>query len=197
MKFFTPDLLERFGSEDTRVARAAQEELDRRADEYLQTLHRIDVRLPQRFRDLLDQFHLHDARVISHPPLMMTDLEWLEHALRAGLPLGWRLFGGGLGRMPSYWVPLQLDTPPREILVLQYRCVQIENAELHGSLFEECPYLEWQYDEVDLVQGGESPEFRHSILFTRGFELRLKFTDFDFATLKPIEVPRELTRAGR
>ena len=117
--------------------------------------------------------------------------------MRSGLPLGWRVFGPGERRLSSYWIPLQLDTPPREILVLQYRSVQIEYAELHDSLFEECPYLEWQYDEVDLVQAGESLEFRHSILFTRGFELRLRFSDFDFATLKPIEVPGEPTRAGR
>jgi hypothetical protein len=197
MKFFTPDLLERFGLEDDRVARVAQEELERRADAYLQTLHEFEERLPQRFRDLLDQFYLHDARVISHPPLMITDLEWLEHALRAGLPPGWRLFGGEESRMPSYWIPLQLDTPPREILVLQYRSVRIEDAIIHESLFDECPYLEWQHDEVDVVPPGESTEFRHSILFTRGLELRLRFKDFDFAKLKPIEIPGQLSVVGR
>jgi hypothetical protein len=126
---------------------------------------------------------------------MITDLEWLEHALRLGLPLGWRIFGEGEGRTPLYWIPLQLDTPPREILVLQYRSVQLENAELHESLFDECPYLEWQYDEIDLVQDGESTEFRHSILFTRGLEVRLRFRDFDFATLRPMEIAEDLAEA--
>src|SRR5207244_3245378 len=116
-------------------------------------------------------------RVISHPPLMITDVEWLERTLRSGLPLGWRVFGPGERRIPLYWIPLHLDPPPREILVLQYRSVLLEDVRIHDSLFDECPYLEWQHDEIDLVQAGESTEFRHSILFTRGFELRLRFKD--------------------
>jgi hypothetical protein len=64
--------------------------------------------------------------------------------------------------------------------------VCLEAAIIHESLFEDFSYLGWQQDEIDLVQTGESPEFRHSILFTRGFELRLRFRDFDFATLKPM-----------
>src|SRR5437763_8892812 len=148
MKYFTPDLLERFASEDDRVSSAAEEELDRRADESLQKLHEIEERLPQRFRDLLNQFYLHDARVISHPPLMITDVEWLERALRSGLPLGWRVFGPGERRIPLYWIPLHLDPPPREILVLQYRSVLLEDVRIHDSLFDECPYLEWQHDEI-------------------------------------------------
>jgi hypothetical protein len=78
-------------------------------------------------------------------------------------------------------------TPPREILVLQYRFARVEKAELHESLYEECPALEWQYDEVDIDKAGESWVFRHSILFTRGPELRLQFKDFDFAILKQME----------
>ena len=190
MKFFTPDLLKRFSSQDEDVALAAHAELEQRSEAYSRHLGEIEAKLPQRFRDLLDQFYLHDARIISHPPLMMTDLECLEHALRVELPLRRRTFGEE-GHTRSYWVPLQLDTPPREILILQYRSVQLEDAELHESLFEECPYLEWQHDEVDMVQIGASTEFRHSILFTRGFELRLRFRDFDFATLKPMEIAEE------
>jgi hypothetical protein len=197
MRFFTPDLLERFGSEDNRIASAAQDEWEERAEEYAGKLREIEAELPQRFRDLLDHFYLHDARVISQPPLMVTDLEWLEHALRTGMPVGWRVFGGQGSRIPSYWVPLQLDTPPREVLVLQYRSVQIEDAKLHESLFDECPYLEWQYDEVELIETGGNREFRHSILFSRGLEVRLRFKDFDFATLKPIETPGELAEVHR
>jgi hypothetical protein len=191
MRYFTPDLLERFGSEDYQIASAAEDELERRADEHRKTLNEFEAKLPQRFRDLLNQFYLHDARLISHPPLMITDVEWLERALRAGLPPGWRLFEEGERRLPSYWIPLELDTPPGEIVILQYRSVCLEAAIIHESLFEDFSYLGWQQDEIDLVQTGESPEFRHSILFTRGFELRLRFRDFDFATLKPMDVANE------
>ena len=44
MKFFTPDLLERFGSEDHLVASAAQDEWEERAEEYARNLSEIEVR---------------------------------------------------------------------------------------------------------------------------------------------------------
>lgn len=192
MNFFTPDLLARFGSDDGQLAQAAQDELESRSDEYLRTLQDIEPKLPPRFRQLLDQSYLHDARVLPQSSMAVTDLQWLEHSLRAGRPL----FGERDRRNTSFWIPLRLDTPPGEILVLQYRFVEIENAEIHESLFEECPYLEWQHDEVELVQSGEETEFRHSILFTRGLELRLRFRDFDFAALKPMEAAAELVGPG-
>jgi hypothetical protein len=195
MRFFTPDRLSRFGSGDGQLAQAAQEELERRTEEYLRTLQEIESKLPPRFRDLLEQFYLHDARVISQPGFVVTDLESLEHSSRVGMPSAWShsyIQGAQERRISSFWLPLQLDTPPREILVLHYRCVLVENAVVHESLNEECPYLEWQHDEVDLVQSGECTEFSHSILFTGGLELRLRFKDFDFATLRPMEEAEEL-----
>jgi hypothetical protein len=192
MKFYTPDLLDQFGSEDDDVALVAQEELEQRAEAYVTYLGEIEGRLPQRFRDLIDHYYLHDARVISQPSLMGTDLDWLEQDLRLGRPLRWRVSGEQEARIPSYWIPLQLDPPPREVLVLQYRSVQIEDAKIHECLDDGCPYLEWLYDEVELIEAGRNIEVRHSILFTRGLEVRLRFKDFDFATLKPIEIAEEL-----
>jgi hypothetical protein len=192
MNYFTPDLLARFGSEDDQLAEAAHDEVELRTEEYVRAVQEIKPKLPSRFRDLLDQFYLHDARVLPRSSLMEADLERLEQSLRTGMPPL-----GDLNRhLLSFWIPLQLDTPPREILVLQYRSVVIENAEIHDSLFEECPYLEWQHDEVELDQTGERMEFRHSILFTRGLELRLRFRDFDFATLKPMEAGDQLVELG-
>ena len=49
--------------------------------------------------------------------------------------------------------------------------------------------------ELELVETGRGKEFRHSILFSNGLELRLRFKDFDFATLKPIESMSELAEA--
>jgi hypothetical protein len=197
MRFLTPDLLDRFGSEDNHIANAAEDEWEIRAEEYARKLCDIEAKLPQRFRELLDQFYLHDARVILQPSLMLTDLERLEQALRTGIPLEGRGIEGEGRYTPSFLIPLQLDPPPKEVLVLQYRSVQIEDAELHSSLLDECPYLEWQYDEVELIQSGERTEFRHSIHFTRGLEIRLRFKDFDFATLKPMEIAEELAAASR
>lgn len=72
----------------------------------------------------------------------------------------------------------------------------IEEAHLHQYAGDDqSPNLEWLYDEVDLIPMGDGYEFRHSILFTNGLELRLRFEDFDFATLKPIEIAPELAKA--
>jgi hypothetical protein len=67
MKFFTPDLLERFGSEDDRIALAAQEVLEQRSQQYLEHLGAIKAKLPPRFREMQERFYLHDARVVGSP----------------------------------------------------------------------------------------------------------------------------------
>ena len=193
MNFFTPDLLARFGSEDDQVAdvcpRGSRPSHRRICS---RTARDRSRNCPRVFGIYSTSSILHDARVISQQGFVLNDLESIENSLRSGTPLAWRNPGAENRRTPSFWLHLQLDPPPGEILVLQYRSVLIENAEIHESLIEECPYLEWLHDEVELVQSGECTEFRHSILFTRGLELRLRFKDFDFATLKPMEPAEEL-----
>ena len=188
MKFFTPDLLERFGSEDDMIASKAQRELEARSQEYLRQLREIGEKLPQRLRELFEQFYIHDSRVISHSSFGNSAPRELAHTMLSELTHEAKQ-SAQEGRMPSFWILLQLDTPPREILVLQYRSVLIEEAHLHQSLQdEESPDLEWLYDEVESISTDRENEFRHSILFTKGLELRLRFKDFDFATLKPIGI---------
>jgi hypothetical protein len=197
MKFFTPDLLERFGSEDERIALAAHEEFERRSEAYLRHLHEIRENLPPRFLELQEQFYLHDARVMNLPLLSANpDVTLSVDSQRSGLPIGQPPPRGEEGRLPSFGMALQLDTPPKEVLVLQYRSVIIEKL-YHQSLADkECPGLEWQYDEVDLIRTSGKPDYLHSILFTRGIELILRFKDFDFAKLKPMEIPQELAKAS-
>ena len=69
MMFFTPHLLERFGSDDDIIASEAQREFEARSGEYLQHLREVRDKLPQRLRELLEKFYLHDSQVISHSPL--------------------------------------------------------------------------------------------------------------------------------
>jgi hypothetical protein len=200
MKFFTPDLLERFGSEDDERALAAHQEFEQRSEEYAQKLLRIELKLPQRVRELQDQFYLHDARVklLTLPdfPRFGSDL-WLYRSMPRGLALGFLAPGEEHNHLPSVWMVLQLDTPPHDLLVLHYQSVLIKEVDRPRPFLEEsCPYLEWLYDEVDLLQTDQGIEFDHSILFTNSFELHLRFRDFDFATLKPMEEPRELWEAS-
>jgi hypothetical protein len=194
MNYFTPDLLERFASEDDRIALAAQEELEQRSERYLQHLQAITPKLPQRFREMQERFCLHDARVVGLPfngfPLDSTlgcppEMIW-------GVPFSDRLLTDFPGRWQSLLLALQLDPPPKEFLVLHYRLGQVVALNRRISLAgDRCPFLEWQYDEVDLVPADGCLEFAHSILFTDGLELQLRFLDFDYATLKPLTLPTE------
>ena len=67
MNYFTPDLLERFGSEDDQVALAAQDELEQRSRQYAEHLKGILPKLPPRFREMQERFYLHDRYRSERP----------------------------------------------------------------------------------------------------------------------------------
>jgi hypothetical protein len=171
MRFFTPDLLDRFGSDEDQIASDAQQELERRSDEYSRHLHEIEPKLPERFRELLGRFYLHDARVIDHSHWERThDASPVNTSAPQATPRS-APCDNGESRLLSFCVALQLDTPPRQVLVLQYRSVLIETTHHHTLLRPDaCPYLEWQHDEVELIGTDRGTEFRHSVLFTSGLE---------------------------
>jgi hypothetical protein len=196
MKFFTQNLLERFGSEDDRVALAAQEELEKRSEEYRRHLREIEAELPPRFREMQERYYLHDARFqlpfLEWPP----DLPFWDHPELAAFLLKKAFLPAE--SWPSVEMTLQLDPPPKEFLILHYRFVKVEETHhARQGREESCPFLEWQYDEIDLASSDQGIEFNHSILFTNGFELRLRFLDFDFAILKPMCDPPERKRISR
>ena len=140
MRFFTPELLERFGSEDDNVALEAQQEFEERSEEYSRQLRELGEKLPQRLRGLLDQFYLHDSRVISHSSFRDIHRHTTRDIPRLSELTHRAKRSAQECRLPSFWILLQLDTPPREILVLQYRSVLIEEARIHQSLRDEdCP----------------------------------------------------------
>jgi hypothetical protein len=196
MKYFTPDLIERFGSEDDAVALAAQEELEQRSEAYAQALRGIEPQLPPRLREMQQRFYLHDARVMTPLVPGRTDLAGPVGPEMVGIPI--TPTAAEPRRWPAFSIMLHLDAPPREFLVLHYRWAMVEEVRRFWLPRDEvCPYLEWQYDEVELAESGQGIEFSHSILFTNGFELRLRFADFDFATLKPLAAPAEAAPAGR
>ena len=181
MKFYTPELLERFASTDEQTALAAQDELEQRSEHYAAYLQSIAKKLPPRFQELQQRFYLHDARVILpfgpwlppwHPEMLWDMLNAMQLD-RSRTP-------------PSFLIALQLDAPPREFVVLHYRGVRLEGDPFRMRRYPRIPLLDWLHDEVELVLVGEQVEFQHSILFSEGVELRLQFTDFDFATLKPM-----------
>jgi hypothetical protein len=189
MKYFTPDLLERFGSEDDQIALAAQVELERRSEMYSEHLKGIAEKLPPRFLEMQDRFYLHDARVVGpafpwfHPefPTPFHPELWWDFPFRvprSQAEPGWP---------PSFLLALRLDPPPQEVLVLHYRLARIDEIPRYApSGDEKLPFLEWRHDEVEVVESDGRLEFGHSILFTNGIELTVRFRDFDYATLKPM-----------
>ncbi len=185
MKYYTPDLLARFGSDDRKAAKAARRELERNADRYAAHLGAILGRLPPRFAEMQERFYLHDARVLG--PAM----PWPASDSRPWLaPVSWGEGeggrAGGAGAEASFGFVLHLDTPPREFLVLHYRLAAIDEISHHPRLREAgLAPLEWLHDEADVAQRGGA-EFTHSILFTGGLEVRIRFKEFDYATLSAI-----------
>jgi hypothetical protein len=137
MRFFTPDLIAQFGSDDDRIALAAHTELERRSEEYSRSLGEVELELPQRFRELLNRYYLHDARVIDHSCLGNGDSVPPAQPQCAGLGRRPMTSEGAESRLISFWMVLELDTPPRDVLVLQYRSVMIEEAGVHQSLRED------------------------------------------------------------
>ena len=100
MKYYTPDLLARFGSEDLKVAKVARQELEKKSDEYVAHLDRIRPKLPRRFAELQERFYLHDARIVMpfcpwpHPEFMLE--------FRSGPWWGFHRPAGDTDLLPSF-----------------------------------------------------------------------------------------------
>jgi hypothetical protein len=160
MKYFTPDLLVRFGSADEHVSASAHAALERAAETYQSHLRAIRPRLPDSLQQLLDQHYLHDARV---------------------------LLAGQADSGNSFVIWLRLDTPPREELILNYGLVRAPKITSHAELLDgESPYIEWLHDEVDFDTKDQPTGARQSILFSNGWEIELHFDQLE---LIPISQP--------
>lgn len=149
MKYFTPELLERFQSDDDEVADAAQEEWDRRCADYRKRLEWVKLSLPRQFQTLLQEYRLHDAQVVSGK---------VDDA-----------FASTFGTPRLYFIELRPEASPQANLLLTYVLVGGQQPPdiPRGSY--------WMYDEIDISQSGF---FSHTILFSDGRELALLFTDF-------------------
>ena len=156
MKRFTPELILRFGSEDDEVAASASAEWDKVHQAYLERLDTIRQKLPKSVQVLLNDYYLHDAKVVS----MGRDE---------------RLFS----------ILLQLKGPSDKGILLTYKLVSPPRFKRHPFLAEEGAPLEWLYDELDLLEDDEPWKeetfqiFTHSILFTGGRELQLAFYELE------------------
>jgi hypothetical protein len=150
MKYFTADLLLRFGSEDSAVAQAALEEWEEVSARYNASLQAIKESMPADLAHILESYYLHDAKV-------------------RGM--------GKKGR--SFVIVLQLDTPPHSLLTFTFDLTgepRINVSALPRDLCSTGEVVEWQYDEVERV-AGEPPTWSWSMLFSNGWEVALSFRD--------------------
>ena len=91
MKYFTPSLIERLGSDDDDTATSAAAEWEEAVTRHQERFDFLRQKMPVELWSLWDRYYLHDAEVLS----MGMD-----------------------GK--SFVAVLRLDVPPRELLVLNY-----------------------------------------------------------------------------
>ncbi len=157
MKYFTPNLIDRFGSPDDVVANAADEEWEALNEKYESYLRQIEPQLPAHVREFTHLL-LHDARVYS--------------LARQGDQL---------------LLVLHKDIPPRDLVILRYTLTAepyIDREALPAA--HRSPVMDFLYDEFELIQGGERPEYAQAILFGNGWEMRLRFRDVEVIQAEPL-----------
>jgi hypothetical protein len=150
MKYFTPELIAAYGSDDPATWKDAEARWDTACEQYSATLASLKTMFPPGLRRLEENYALHDA------------------AIR------------GMGRDDKAFVfVLQLDAPPRSLLTLTYDLVEKSTVHPE-VLPSECrgtgDAIEWQYDEIEKVSD-QPPTWRHSILLSNGWEIVLHFRD--------------------
>jgi len=154
MKYFTPDLLARYGSADDRIADAADVEWEIATEAYQKHFRSIERELPKKFRSLLRRYQFHDATVSF---VGMND--------------------------QVLHLTVQLDAPPRETIFLRYLLVDefkmVSDAD--SSPQPKLPLL-WLYDEIDIVSNGAYPTIEQRIVFSDGLELSIPFQDMTYST---------------
>jgi len=150
MKYFTPDLIARGQSDDSRILNEVETLWDERCQRYNAYLASIRDELCPGLRHVEDNYYLHDAEV------------------------------RGMGcRDGMFVVLLQLYTPPHALLTFTYELVeppQIDPQVLPEEARSQGELVEWQYDEIEKVSG-EPPTWRHSILLSNGWEVAVHFRD--------------------
>jgi len=173
MKYFTPELLEQFRSEDEKTAESASDQWETQVEHYGQYLRSVKAQLPSQFRELLDHYCLHDAKV------------------------------GATGTIGQYFLlSLRLDTPPQDTLWLTYGLVDNFTVNHHRTSAPDDVPVEWLYDEVEVHHDKTrylffpQTSFRHSILLSNGWELQIGFRNFSFSRVEPVRSNNQVLVSG-
>jgi hypothetical protein len=156
VKYFTPELLADSRASDPDVAEAAAVKWLRRADAYRKRLKEIHDRLLPGVRKLLRSVTLHDARLLTLNFALVQD-------------------------QPRYFLSFQLAGEGGAGIQLRYDVVKPLKVVFHDPKASIETELFVLYDEFDVLAGGT---LTHSLLMTRGVELRLRFTNLHITYFK-------------
>jgi hypothetical protein len=150
MKYFTPELVVAYGSDDPATWKDAEARWDDACARYDAYLASVKDRLPADLRQVEDTYRLHDAVV------------------------------RGMGRRGRAFVlVLQPAGPPQPLLTFTYELAGepvIRKEVLPPAYQRTGASVDWQYDEIEMAEG-EPPTWRQSILFSNGWEVTLHFRD--------------------
>jgi hypothetical protein len=167
MKYFTPELIVAYGSDDSATWKEAEARWDAACAQYNAALASLKPAFPPGLRSLEDSYSLHDAVIRS------------------------------MGRREGMFViVLQLDTPPQSLLTLTYDLMEepIVRRDVLPSEFRSTDgHIDWQYDEIEKTLK-EPPSWLQSILLSNGWEIVLHFHDVRVEEVQAlIPTPREST----
>jgi len=157
MKYFTPELIERFGSSDPAIADEADAAWEEAGEKYELYLASNNPWIPEGIRKLYANYYLHDAVVYGME----------QHDDR-------------------FVIKLRLDTPPRELLILTYELSGGPDLEPEALPREHRCFtqVEWMYDEAEVNKvDDKAVGITHSILFSNGWEVRLPLRSLQVQTI--------------
>jgi hypothetical protein len=159
MKYFTPDLLCRYGGDQPAVYQPAMEEWDQACKRYGSYIALIKGQMTPGLRQIEENYALHDAKVRAMG--------------KQGL---------------SFVITVQLDAPPHALVTFTLDLVDdplVHEGVLPTEMRSTGPVVEWQYDELELLPGQPS-SWSWSILFSNGWEVELHFRDVHVQELQAL-----------
>jgi hypothetical protein len=162
MKYFTPELYQRFNSIDVDEAERADKACDRAEATYKERLAQIREHMPSQVVKL-SELCLHDALVVAR-------VEQAEPAGEFGFPNGTQPFP-----LPFVWTAVAIIsvTLGEEVISFIYSLSdRTETREApEGWRFSKLQE-QWHYDELDLMNDDRGP-FVHRILLSTGITLEI------------------------
>lgn len=150
MKYFTPELIAAYGSDDPAIWKQAEASWDAVCERYNTYLASLKPVFPPGLQQVEDNYALHDAVI------------------------------RGMGRREkTFVIVLQLDTPPQPLLTFTYDLVEepiVQREVLPAECRSTSGHIDWQYDEIEKAH--DQPQtWRQSILLSNGWEIVLHFRD--------------------